>query len=166
MQNNQTNNAQLLERNRAVRSAYLQIYKEVKALLSTLEEELLRQIMEREHKGIASVGSIIHELISPLLYLRLECYTGNILAIHYGYDQGDLASQFYSITSAFIRTLYKLTMATDSAINIEDCIRTDWVIVNCSEMFEYMAERNKHHSYKVLKYKPKASNRKLQLQVA
>jgi hypothetical protein len=55
---------------------------------------------------LPTVGTIIHELISPLIYLRLECFNGDQYAIHYGYDQGILASQFYNITSAFIRSVY------------------------------------------------------------
>jgi hypothetical protein len=151
--------------NRAVQAAYLQIYKEAKALLSTVEQEPLRQIMERECKTVDAID-IVHELISPLIYLRLERYATNELAIHYGYATCELASQFYPITSAFIRTVYKHTMATIGSMNIEDCVRTDWVITECAEMFEYMAERNKHHTFRVLKYKPRSSRSKQHLKVA
>jgi hypothetical protein len=153
------------EYNRAVQTAYLQIYKEAKALLSTIEQEPLRQIMERECKTMNAID-IVHEMISPLIFLRLERYATNELAIHYGYAACELASQFYPITSAFIRTVYKLTMATTGSINIEGCVRTDWVVVECAEMFEYMLDRNKHHTFSVLKFKPTATRRKQQLQVA
>ena len=153
-------------RNHCIKSAYVTIYKGVKSLISSIEEEPLRQIMERDCKTPPIVGTIIHELISPLLYLRLECYTNNEFGIHYGYEQGILASQFYNITSAFVRLVYKATMANETAIDIQDCVRTNWVITECSELFEYMSERNKLHTYKVLKYKPTTAKRKQLLSVA
>jgi hypothetical protein len=151
--------------NQAVQAAYLQIYKEAKALLSTVEQEPLRQIMERECKTADAID-IVHEMISPLIYMRLERYSTNQLAIHYGYASCELASQFYPITSAFIRTVYKLTMASTGVNNIEDCVRTDWVITECEELFEYIQDGNKHHTFRVLKYKPTNTKRKQQLQVA
>ena len=153
------------ERNKAVKSAYLKIYKGAKALISSIEQDLLRQVMERDCKDDGAVD-ILQELISPLIYLRLERHSDNQLSIHYGYAQCDLATQFYPITSAFIRSIYKLTSTVEGKINIENCVRTDWVITECAEMFEYMLDRNKHHTVRVLKYKPKMIRSNQRLQVA
>ena len=153
------------EWNKVVKSAYLQIYKGAKGLLSSIEQEQLRQVMERDNKDNGAVD-ILHELVSPLLFLRLERHADNKLSIHYGYFQCDLATQFYPVTSAFIRSIYKLTSTTDGKINIEAAVRTDYVITETAELFEYMLDRNKHHTFKIVKYMGAASNRKPQLRVA
>jgi len=157
--NNEHQNTPSPAYNQAVLESYTKIVKQTKALLATVKQEPLRQIMEMESKEQIVVGTILHELISPLLYLRLECYKGNIYGIHYGYAACELATEFYPLTSAFIRSVYKLTIAHDS-IDIQDCVRTDWVITETAELFEYMLDRNKHHSFKVIKHKSEQQNGK------
>ena len=153
----QTNDTARTQKNRAVKSAYLQIYKATKALLSTIQDEELRCVMEREDKAKPETGSIIHELINPLVYLRLECLKDNTYTIHYGFAQCDLTTAYHRVTATFIRMLYKLTMEDD----LQESIRTDWVITECGELFEYMIERNKHHRVYVLAYKPTIQRRQL-----
>ena len=129
----------------------MQINKATKALLSAIHDEDMRCVMEREDKAKPETGSIIHELISPLLYLRLECHNDDSYSIHYGFTQGEMHAPYYVVTASFIRMLYKLTMEDD----IQDSIKTDWVITECAELFEYMLDRNKYHTIKVLAYRPK-----------
>jgi hypothetical protein len=147
--------------NKSVNMAYSIILKHAKQLLSTLEREELRYSLEREDKSEPKVGTIIHEIINPLLYLRLECHPTNVFAIHYGFEQVLAVNHQYSkITSAFIRSIYKYTSKDIIETNIEDCVRTDWCINTCSEMYEYIEQSNKHHTFRQIKYKPATVRRK------
>lgn len=95
--------------NHAIEGAYFEIIKQAKHLISSLEKEALRGILERQDEPISTGGYIVHELINPLIYLRLEAYKNNAFAIHYGYEQSDLLTKYYPITSAFIRSVYYYT---------------------------------------------------------
>lgn len=152
MENLTKNNFKSLDYNQVVTIAYLRIIKLAKQLISSLEEELLRAILERTDKPQISGGYIVHEIINPLIYIRLEAYKDDLLAIHYGYEQTGLFTQYYPITSAFIRSVYWCTARENTTINIEDCIHTDWVITNCAELYEYIGDRNKYHTINTVKY--------------
>lgn len=149
--------------NSCVKDAYYKILKQSEIIIATLEEEPLRQILERSNNEVKA-GVIIHEFLNALVYLRLECYEENVFAIHYGYEQSDRLTKYYPVTSAFIRSVYKNTTKENTLINIEDCIRTDWVITNCAELFEYIGDRNKHHISRTIKQK--AVRKKQLLKVA
>jgi len=146
--------------NNSVRQAYNTIYKHAKQLLSTLENEELRFSLEREDKGTPIVGTIIHEFINPLLYLRLECHPTNSFAIHYGFEESKSFNQFAKLTASFVRFIYKSTSKDATEVNIEDCVRTDYCIYLCSELYEYIEERNKHHQFRQIKYRSTAVKRK------
>jgi hypothetical protein len=62
------------------------------------------------------------------------------------------------LTSAFIRSIYRSTSVENTGINIEDCVHTDWVITNCAELYEYIADRNKHHIPRTLTYRKLADS--------
>ncbi len=127
--------------NQIVKNAYLQIVKQTKQLISGFEEEALRGILERQDEPNKMHGYIVHELINPLIYARLEVYKDDQFGIHYGYEQSELYTEYYPITSAFIRSVYMFTSKENTPLNIENCIRTDWVVTNCAELYEYMQER-------------------------
>jgi len=152
---------QLSARNKAIRQAYHAILKATKALIATVEEEPLRYTLIREDKHKHTKELILHEMISPLIYLRLELHSNDELSIHYGWETSPVFGPYYQITSTFVRMLYKLTMASTTEINFEDAVRTDWVINNCSEAYEYIEERNKYHRFELIKHKPKPIKRKL-----
>ena len=153
---------QLTQRNQLVLFAYQQILKFTKQLLSAIEDEQTRHSLIREDKLPIIVGTIVHEFINPMFYLRLECYADNQLGIHYGIQSTPGFLESNPMTTAFVRTIYKVTMNTNTAINIEDCILTDYMIIECSELFEYIEERQKsNHTLSVIPYKPKAVKRKL-----
>lgn len=148
--------------NALVRKAYFKVLKETKNLLATFEQEPLRYVLVRQDKQPTINGTIVHELVNPLVYLRLECFADNRLGIHFGWELSPTFGEYYHITSRVIRVLYKYTMADTGPINIEDCIKTDWVINECSELYEYVEERGcKHHSFALIQHKPKAEKRKL-----
>lgn len=152
----------LQQRNQAVKAAYFQILKFTKQLLSVQEQEPLRYSLVREEKKPVKVGSIIHEFINPLFYLRLECYEGNVYGIHYGIQSQPKFLESELFTTQFVRNIYKVTTASNTTINIEDCIYTDYIIVECSELYEYIEERNKsNHTFEQIHYKPKVTKRKL-----
>lgn len=137
--------------NQIVKDAYLQIVKQAKQLISNLEEEALRGILERQDEPSKSRGYIVHEMINPLIYVRLEVYKDDVFSIHYGYEQSEFYAKYYPITSAFIRLVYRCTAKENTPINIEECVRTDWVITNCAELYEYILDRNKVHAYNTIK---------------
>ena len=129
---------------------YFQIIKEAKQLISSLEDDALKATLERQDKPNILHGYIVHELINPLIYLRLEAYKDDLLGVHYGYEQSELYTKFYPITSSFIRSIYRFTAKENTSIDIENCVRTDWVITNCAELYEYMLDRNKHYPLSTL----------------
>ncbi len=166
MKQQQPVNSIQLPYNKIVKEVYCAIYRNAKQLLATLEREELRYSLEREDKTTPKVGTIIHEFINPLIYLRLECHPNEVLAIHYGFEQVLAVNQYSKVTSAFVRSIYKLTSKDITTINIENAVRTDWCIKTCSEMYEYIEERNKHHTFKQIKYKPATVRRKQMQAVA
>jgi len=152
--------------NEAVKNSYFKILKKAKLLLSTIENDELRYTLERQDKNKSVVGTIVHELISPVLYLRLEHHSDNIMAIHFGIEQVNELGLLSSITTSFLRVLYKLTSKEITGVDIECCVRTDWFINSCSAAYEYIKERNKYHELKQLKYKVSSTRRKTILHVA
>ncbi|MCC8410493.1 hypothetical protein LJ707_16240 [Mucilaginibacter sp. UR6-1] len=152
---------QLTAYNKAVRDSYALILKQARQMLGAIEQEELRFILEREDKS-AKIETIIHELINPLLYLRLEHHSDDNYAIHFGFEQVSNSVELSSITTQFTRILYKQTSKDFTTVDIEGCVRTDWFINSPSAMYEYIEERGlKHHTFKQLPYKPKAAKRKL-----
>ncbi|MCJ8210811.1 hypothetical protein MUY27_13925 [Mucilaginibacter sp. RS28] len=151
----------LTKRNQAITTAYYAILKAAKALLATLEEERLRYTLTRVDKHKDTKAIILHEFLSPLIYLRLELHQNDEFSIHYGYELSPVFGPYYHITAAFIRLVYKLTMASNTTINIEEAVRTDWIVDNCSEAYEYLEQRNKHHQFKLIKYRVRPVRRKL-----
>lgn len=152
--------------NQAVRDSYYAILKVSKQLLSGFERDELRYCYIREERTNLTPDTVIHELISPLLYLRLECYPNNQFVIHYGFETSKEPNEYSRITALFVRTVYKLTSKEITAIDIQDCVHTDWYIYQCSDLFEYIEERNKHHTFSIIKHKVTASQRKRLLSVA
>ncbi|MBD1364441.1 hypothetical protein IDJ77_11535 [Mucilaginibacter sp. ZT4R22] len=152
--------------NKSVGLAYFVVLKQAKQMLSTLEPEELRYTLEREDNATSQAGAIIHELVNPLIYLRLECSNEDVLSIHFGIEQVTNQEGLSAITSKLIRLVYKHTAKEATGINIERCVKTDWLINSCSELYEYIEERNKHHTFKQIKYKVTAARRKLILAVA
>ena len=157
-----TINTDILTYNKIVKQTYFQILKETKALLATIEHEPLRYSLIREDKQPISPNNIIHEMINPLLYLRLTWFDANKLCINYGWELIPTFGEYYHLVNTFVRLVYKLTMRDATAINIEDCIRTDYVINECSAAYEHLEERGlKHHTFMLIPYKVKTVKRKL-----
>ena len=151
--------------NKEVQQCHRQILKQARALLSTIEHDELRFTLIRQDK-LSNNAYVIHELINPLLYLRLECFANGVYSIHYGFEQFPIFGDYYHITGAFVRFLYKVTASSNTTINVEDAIRIDWVVSNCSEMYEHVEEQMKHHQFSLIKYKPAVSKRKQMKAVA
>lgn len=153
--------------NMAVKTAYFKLLKAATQLIATVEQHELRCTLQREIKSEISLGSKVHEVISPIIYLSLECNDADRLSIHFGFElfQGD--SEYAHITSRFIRMLYKLTAVEQTGINIEDCISTDYVLTSCSELYEVIEDSPfKEHTFKLIKHKVTAAQRKQRLSVA
>ncbi len=159
-----TNNQ--LTYNQCVQLAYFQLLKQAKQMLSTIEQEELRFTLERTDRKPPQIGTIVHELVSPLIYIRLELHTDNLMSIHFGIECVHEKGELSEITTAFLRLLYKLTSKDAYPIDIENCVRTDWFINSCNEMYSYIEDRNKYHTFKQLKYKVTAMKRKQLLSVA
>jgi hypothetical protein len=147
--------------NASVKQAFFAILKHAKQLLSSLKEEPMRYTLSRKDKP-TSEGYIVHELVSPLLYLRLECHKDGNLSIRYGCEMTKLLGQYHTVTSSFIRLVYKLTMADATPVDIEHAVKTDFVITECLELYEYIDERWKsNHDFKMLPYKVKSAKKRL-----
>lgn len=147
--------------NSIVKDVYFTILKKSKLLLSGLERSEYRHTLTRV---VTTEDSILHELLNPILYLRLECHSYGIYKITWGFEQLDLtgtANDFSYVTSQFIRLLYKLSAKEVTPINIEASVRTDIVQTLCSEFYDYTEEHSKNHIYKLIAYRPAASKRKL-----
>lgn len=156
-----TRHSQVSPYNECIKVAYYQILKQAKSMLATVEREELRYTLERQDKPGTIVGHIIHELVNPLLYLRLEEHSDGIYAIHFGIEQVNELGQLADITTRFLRILYKVTALGAFPVDIENSIRTDWFNNSCSESYEYIEERKKHHTFKLIPYKVTASKRKM-----
>lgn len=150
----------MLAFNSEVRKVYFRILREAKALIAANERDELRYTLIKEDKALQGQG-IIHELISPLLYLRLECDGTGEYAVHYGYEPRPITSEFCTMNAPFVRFIYKLTAAENTSVNIEESVRIDFVINHCSELYEHVAEHNRHHFFQLIPYKAKAVKRKL-----
>ncbi|MDB4921234.1 hypothetical protein [Mucilaginibacter sp.] len=146
--------------NTAVHQAYGRILKHTKQLLASIEQTELRYALERMERS-KKPNTVIHELLTPLLYLRLECSPEATMTIHFGIEHVDKTPLLGVITSSFLRALYKETAQESTAIDIEASVKTDWFIKSCSEMFEYVEERNKYHTFKQIKYKRSPQQKKL-----
>jgi hypothetical protein len=95
-----------------------------------------------------------------------EHHTDNIIAIHFGIEQVKELGQLSNVTTSFIRLLYKSPSKEATGLNIEDSIRTDWFINNCSEAYEYIGSRNEYHLIKQIRHKSSVGKRKPVLYVA
>lgn len=155
-------NQDILSYNKIVKQTYFQLLREAKSFLATIDAEPLRFTLIRGDKQAATPNTIVHELISPLLYLRLSVYDEGKFGIHYGWELMPTFGEYYHIMNTFVRLVYKLTMADTTTVNIEDCIRTDYVINECSAAYEHLEERGlKHHTFVLIPYKVKTVKRKL-----
>jgi hypothetical protein len=151
--------------NEVVKQTYFAILKAAKQLLSSIEREELRYSLIRED-GTNVPNSIIHEFLSPLLYLRLNCNSEGRYVIHYGFELFDTSNEYSKLTASFTRVVYRLTAKENTTINIECSVHTDWLITNCDELYAYIEDRNKYHTFTLIKYKVTANQRKRLLSVA
>jgi hypothetical protein len=148
--------------NNAVKTAYFKILKRTKELLTTLEDESLRGTLHlyRKPKKL-HVLNTVHEFISPVIYLSLECVGQQKLSICFGFEQLGVEHDYSTITGSFMRTLYTMTAKEHTPINIEACINTDYVFTHCTDLFKSIANGNTH-TFKQLQYKSKAIVRRLE----
>jgi hypothetical protein len=141
--------------NTVVEQAYDCIFKRAKQLLASIERDDLRTMFERKNTDCRP-DTIMHEVINPLLYLRLECERHGMLTIRFGIEPITKDTVLSALTAQFLRTVFAMTDKAVTACNIEQCIKTDWFINSCSDMFEYLEMRNKHHTVKQVQYKVSA----------
>ena len=150
--------------NEAVQQAYDSILAKAKQLLASLEQEELRYVLERtEHSTEAPL--IMHEFVSPIVYLRLERAEDTRLTIHFGAEPSSPFPEIQVLTATFLRTVFILTGKAYTGTDIEDCVKTDWFINVCSDLYEYLEGRAKYHTFRKIPYK-KHTTRKRVLEVA
>jgi len=138
--------------NEAVHAAYSRIFTTTKQLLATLERNDLRLIMERNWNPNLP-DTIVHEVIAPILFLRLSVDETTRYCIHFGIEQSD-DCEVIEVTGSFMRKLFTETAKRRKSIVIEQALCTDWFISNCSEMYEHMDEHSRYHTYSMLPYHP------------
>jgi hypothetical protein len=159
-----TNTTETTPYNLKVEQAYFKVLKYAKTLISSLEDDNLRTVLFRDFKT-RGTGGVIHEFVNPLIFLRLGCIAGQYV-IHFGFQETDEQPECSEVTTTFMRGLYRLTSKQVTGINIENCIKCDWLISNPTEMYDYLLEQNEHHTFALLSRKVKASERKRLLSVA
>lgn len=146
--------------NKEVKSAFQKVWTATRKLLATIEQHELRCILIREDPKPYGFGSVIQQLISPLIFLSLECNDGEMLNIHFGIEMLNGDSDYSPITARFLRMLYTFTAKGQTTINIESSIDTDYIVTDCSALYETVEDRMRHHTLQVIPYKP-ATKRKL-----
>ncbi len=156
-QNPQQNDRELF--NSLVETAYTTIVKQTKIFLACIERDELRCILERK-SPLRTPNTIIHEIVSPLLYVRLSCELDSCFAIHFGIEPIKEDIELNTVTAQFLRLLFKQTSKDMTECDIEHCIRTDWFINCCNDMFEYVDMQQKYHTLKKIPYKVSDSKRK------
>jgi hypothetical protein len=147
--------------NKAVQTAFMLILKEAKSMLATIEHEELRYSLVREEKNITPIQRVLYEFVNPLLYLRLEVNGEDLYTIRYGFEMGNSDSQLSNRTASFTRLVYRLTSKDVTEIDIENCVSNSWCITECSALYEYIEDRNKHHQFALIKYKSAATRRNM-----
>lgn len=161
-----TSNNQLSGYNLAVKQAYFKLLKVAKQLLATIEHEELRFTLIRDDRNRHTSDSVLHEFVSPLLYMRLECSKQNLFVIHYGIEFIQTDTSLSDRTASFIRAVYHLTSKGITSIDIEKSVSTTWCITVCSELYEYIEEQQKYHTFQLIKHKVTDGQRKRLLSVA
>ena len=154
------NSPQTLPYNKVVSLAYHNILKGTKAMLATIEQEELRHSLVREELNSKTTNAVIHEFVSPLLYLRLECNSEGQYVIHYGFEMINSDMQLSNRTAFFTRSVYRLTSKEITSIDIEACVSNDWCITECSALYEYVAEQMKYLQFFLIKHKPTSIRQK------
>jgi len=152
------NKIETLTYNQEVRKAFNEILKYAKSLLLTIEREELRCTLSREVKP-ATRNMVVYEFINPLFYLKLSCENHERFVIHFGLECGDPGHEFRIQTALFTRAIYRHTAKEHTAIDIEDCVQTDWIITDCSALFEYK-EDSPNHQLTLLKKESGTKRRK------
>jgi hypothetical protein len=150
--------------NKVVEQAYYRILRYAFSLISKLEDEPFKQALVRLVQPLPT-GGLLHEWINPLIFLRLGCIS-NEYVIHFGFEEAEEDEVVAAVTSAFMRYIYTVTSKTRTAINIERAVRTDWMISNPAEMFDYVLDHSEHHTVVLIKPKLKPRKRKRMLSVA
>lgn len=150
--------------NQAVRKAFNQILNEAKALLSRIERRELRCTLFREIKP-ATRNMPVYEFINPLFYLKLSCENDERFTIHFGLECGNAGHEFSNQTALFTRAIYRFTAKEHTETDIEDCVQTDWLITECSALFEFK-EDSANYQFTLLKQESKAKSRKTMKAVA
>jgi hypothetical protein len=144
-----------------VKRAFMQILKEAKAMLATIEHEELRYSLVRDEKNITPIQRVVYEFVNPLIYLRLECNNENLYVIRYGFEMSNSDGQLSNSPAYFTRAVYRLTAKEATGIDIEKCVSNSWCITDCSALYEYIEDRNKHHQFSLIKHKPAAVKRNM-----
>jgi hypothetical protein len=156
------------QRNKAVKTAYFKIVKAAKILLSAVERHDLRCILIRKGKsGENTLNTTLHELVNPIIYLSLECHDKENYSIHFGVEQFKQECEYSIMTAKFVRILYRLTSLEQTTLNIEDCVNTEYVITDCSALYEAIEDSKlKNHALEIVPYKQTVNKRKLMKAVA
>jgi hypothetical protein len=159
-------NSDLTSYNDLVKATYFKLLNRTKNLLSTLDNTDLRGTLSK-HQATKKlhIFTVVHEFVTPVVYLALQCDGGQRLSIHFGFEQVGIEDDYTIVTGPFMRMLYTLTSKEHTPINIEVCVSTDYVFTHCIDLFTSIASV-KSHKFKLLEYKPATARRKQMRAVA
>jgi len=156
-QHQQNSKHQLSPYNTCVTRTYFKLLRATIDLLATIDSDELRRALVCGDNQPITFGVKVHQLVSPIVYLSLQCDDSETLTIHFGFEKLGGEDQISYISSRFLRLLYKLTDANRTSINIEKSVVTDYVETDCMSLYEAV-EESQLYSYRAIPYKPAVVN--------
>ena len=151
-QHQQNSKHQLLPYNTCVTRTYFKLLRATIDLLGTIDSDALRGTLSREDDAPIDFGLKVHQFVSPMVYLSLQCDDSETLTIHFGFEKMGGEDEFSYVTSRFLRLLYKFTDVKRTRINIEDCVVTDYIETECMATYQAV-EESQLYVYTAIPYK-------------
>ena len=150
--------------NQEVKTAYFKLLKHTMLLTAKLENSEHRVTLQHSSSSkVIGYGTKLHELITPIFYLALECEGSKKLCIHFGFEQLGVNEDYSAVTRPFLRILHNLTAKRFTVVNIEDCINVDYIMFRCKELYEAVSKSNHDYIIKQIPYRKMGREKSLQL---
>lgn len=138
-----TSKRKLAAYNEAVKKAHQAILQDALTFISTIKRHELRCILQCEDNRPIALGNLVNRLISPLLYLSLEYNLSSQLCIHFGFELIE-AKNYEYVVPKFLRSLYRHTALNNTSFDIESSIITNYVLTDCSALYEEHEDDGKY----------------------
>jgi hypothetical protein len=144
---------QLAAYNEVVKVAYFKILEATQKLISSVDDEELRYTLHRVDETTIAFGSKVHEFISPIIHLTLECNDGEQLSIHHTCRSIDEDYECPHLFARILRVVYRVTSAENTIIDIENCLELDCKTPVSMLLFKAILRDNDIYVFQTLPYK-------------